>query len=907
MPSQAIVFKGIILLISTLTILFGAAAVLPLHIALYPAQDQLDAIKYQVRAQATADPQDSSDQVVLSATAGFEGFSKANRWIPIRVRLENNGPDQNGRIEIKFSEFDADKTVYSYPLELPAAARKEVTLYIYLHAYTSLLHVNYVTGPDKSLAKIDLPLSLAGDADLLIGVLTETPSAFNLLSQVRPASGITRLAFLKLEDIPSYAHALASLDILFIANIDTGPLSSAQRQALSGWVASGGRLVLTGGVDAQKTASAFLAGSEEGAPAAQSPHELLPFIPNPAAQSLQVTGLQDAAAVSCLEALQAFAGSTIAIDNSQGGLVIAVGQPVENAHIVLSADFAPGTDLAPGADVDPSTDVASQNLTSPVALAIRKEAGFGEVIYLAFDPAAASLSQWRDMPAFYYALLGYGLPRASWADGVRETSSATDAAQSLSDLRLPSIFLIGCFLGIYVLALGPLNYLLLRLLKRRELGWLSIPAMVIFFTVLIFIFGSFSRGSQPTLNEFTLVQAFPGVSEARLDGVIGLYSPNRSTYKVKINNPFLMHYPIQNSREASVQQDGTSVSLPDIRIDVSGVETVSFEGSIPAPQFSSTLKVSTSTSTSLKGSISNTSSLALHDTVLLYPGGALRMNDFLPGETRNIDVNIQSGQANNDGNARPYPYNGIGSINPTNSSSYYGYDTTSEDILGTASFYDDREIYRRYQWISAISQLYATGGDRQSSYYLVGWSDQSLSNIQLYRGLTPGTGSPGTGSPGTGSIPIPYKSESTAMVVFQLEEPQFELVGNRLRIIPIMFQWKPMATSSDTAGPYNTYLYTDVDFAIEFTPTFPVEFSSVHSLTLHMDSYGNTGLITAAEVYLWNFEEGAWDKQTVYWGDNTIKNAAQLVDTNGAIRIRIVSTQSYLQLERADFTLWVNR
>ena len=49
------------------------------------------------------------------------------------------------------------------------------------------------------------------------------------------------------------------------------------------------------------------------------------------------------------------------------------------------------------------------------------------------------------------------------------------ALQNLPVLALPSLNILAVLLGVYIVFVGPVNYLVLRRLKKLDWGWVTIP------------------------------------------------------------------------------------------------------------------------------------------------------------------------------------------------------------------------------------------------------------------------------------------------------------------------------------------------------------------------------------------------------------------------------------------------
>ena len=103
----------------------------------------------------------------------------------------------------------------------------------------------------------------------MVGVVAEKPggiiSTVHLLpnqNQVAPA-----IVPIDLADLPERVEAWGGLDRLVWQDADSSRLTEGQMQALQGWVAGGGRLVVVGGTTGPNTLSAF-------------PDALLPYRPS---------------------------------------------------------------------------------------------------------------------------------------------------------------------------------------------------------------------------------------------------------------------------------------------------------------------------------------------------------------------------------------------------------------------------------------------------------------------------------------------------------------------------------------------------------------------------------------------------------------------------------------------------
>ncbi len=788
----------------------------------------------------------NQDGVTMTAQAGFDGTCKEGRWIPVRVTLENNGPGITGRVEALVQKYPNDHVTYAYTIELPTRSRKEIYLYVYSDGYISKIDLQLIS--EKEVLAIANPrLSCVGLNDLVFGVVANNPSHFNVLSELDPPNGTATVVQIDSNSLPEKSLGLEALDVIVISDIDTGAWNSSQKQALAGWLATGGRLIVAGGPNWQKITAGIL--------------DLMPLAPS---------GTQT---IRNLTSFETFANSQQPIDREIQTIIATTGTLNNPTEILVEGEGLP--------------------------LVVRKRMGYGEVYFLAIDPTLAPIKNWDGAADFYHRLLASGFDYPGWVNGFQNWYTANEAATNLRDLELPSIILTCGFLALYVIVLGPGNYLALRILKRHELAWISIPLLVVAFSGLAFIVGNVSRGRQAILNRLAIVQVWPDTGQAHVDGLVGIYSPRRATYNAHIGDSVLAH-PIPDSALSGqglvFWQSETGVTIPDLRIEVGGIKPLSIEGQIPAPSFSHDIYLTINNSGAyLKGSIFNNSPIELHDAVFLYPGGTIKLGDMSPGESHDISISLTKAQLSGQAMTNPFYYTlpAPFGVPPPPTYPYYNYyDTTMEEIIGSSSYYDDINTHRRYLLLGAALDVYSTGNGRGAGLYLSGWSDESPIDINLEN--------------------QPTKAQDTTLYLISLT-PTINLVGETLKLPPGLFFWSvfdPSSASNSDISPYGGYLYTGETKTVQFSLGYSVQYSSLESLILHLKNFSSsTSSTTGLSVSLWDFTTNQWEQvPDIKWGDTTIPNPERFVGPNSTIRLRIEnqSTQ-WVQFDAADFTLVVTR
>src|SRR3712207_2239737 len=150
------------------------------------------------------------------------------------------------------------------------------------------------------------------------------------------------------------------------------------------------------------------------------------------------------------------------------------------------------------------------------------------------------------------------------------------------------------FLLLYILAIGPLNYLLLRRLDRREWAYLTVPLLVLLFSGGAYVWGSLMRGQSSDLHQLAIARALPDTTEGRTMTYLTLFSPTRHSYDLRIMSEALVSdlQPSGNRQGAPLEvvDHGSEVQVPELLVDVGAVRPLVVEQTTAVPQLEATLQ-----------------------------------------------------------------------------------------------------------------------------------------------------------------------------------------------------------------------------------------------------------------------------------------------------------------------------
>jgi hypothetical protein len=524
--------------------------------------------------------------ITLQVQAGYgAGVYRLSNWFPVTFEIANDGPDIRATIEWRFR--DIERGVFQREVDLPRGARKRLTMQVVSNDFARSAEVRVFNGTTE-LLKQNVRLDPVDSGQFIVGVLSTDRSLLNSLSilQLDRTNGTT-VTHLDPALLPEDSVTLSTFNALFIHDVATADLAPAQREAIALWTRLGGQLVISGGVSAERSAPGF--------------NDLLP---------VDIGPLQ---ADRSLEELERFARRN---DLSE----------------VVPSTTLNSTTLRPGA-----RPLDGEGILSAI------DQGAGRVVFSAFDFTA--LRAWAGEPELWQRVL-----RAESRMDVGYTyrirgDNLLRSTLRLANLNFPSSFMMVGLVLLYVVLVGPVNFLVLRRMRRPDLAWITVPAIV-----LVCLLGTYGasfvlRGSQPQLLQLTIAQGFEGQQQGQATAFLGVFSPQRRDYRLTVDSRSLISGSTFDGFEANalnVTSTDTNNQVRDLLIDVSSLRTLMLEQSgVAIPLVSSQLQRTTDR---VDGQVTYQGALPLEDAMLVYGNSFTALGTLNPGQ--NIEVSLNSDLGN---------------------------------------------------------------------------------------------------------------------------------------------------------------------------------------------------------------------------------------------------------------------
>ncbi len=786
----------------------------------------------------------------MEIEAGYDGYYRENDWLPLRVALENPGGDLRGRLVVRpETSGSAFASTFSTPVDLPARATQNILFYAVASDLTNQVRVELLDEEGAVLASSSAPLQRIQQPDHLAVVITDATAGAVDLSGVRSGSFLGVQAFMRIEDLPDQSGLFDAVDMLVVSDTDTGGVSDAQRDVLRQWVMNGGHLIVTGGAEWQATVAGLA--------------DLLP---------LRATAVQD---VEGLRAFSRWLGGDSALADRT---LIAMGELSADADVLLADEQG-------------------------LPLVVRRIMGAGVVDFVSASPNALPLRGWSVLPELWYTLASSAPGQPSWGYGILRWDRAAEAARILPGFDLlPDILPLLVFVALYIVLIGPINYLVLNRINRREWAWFTIPLLILVFTAAAYALGTNLRGTEVTLNQMTLVRSWADSPVSRLDAVIGMLSPQRAVYGLQIDNAAVRPVPLPRilpgggldptleGTRADVAQ-GEDFALQDITIDAGFIANLTASASVPRPNMTGEVSISDAPSVDgqqqVRGVVSNDGSVPLYDPIILARGIAYQLPDVLqPGDVVPFELTLPGEDLPSPTLYRPLV---AGNLTLVAARQELRLDQTLFDILGDNAVTDLDSFFineslagldnrRRQLFLAAVIRDSFGMTGRANETYLMGWTDERMLTSEV-----------------SGAN---WRTQDTTLHVIQLAQERV------YRPEPVVvsadqFVWSGRTLSGlGVVAPMLVRLDPGEEVTFRFTPVATARLDEVESLSVVF--VGQTTGTRRLPFALWDWRRQQWVDMQAEDTQFRVPNPGRFIGPMNAVEMRLRSDDvgGFFRVER---------
>jgi hypothetical protein len=624
---------------------------------------------------AVAGVQADGSPLVATVKVGYHNTIKQGQWMPVVIDVTNNGPALDGTLEIESGSAQGGMNgpptgvaIYHWPLSIGAGATKHIRTYIFQDQFSGTSMITRVV--DHGHVILSQSVSGTNTSGVLIGVLSDRPGTLDGISSVHLGTFTPAVTHITADELPDTALMLRAFDVLAIDDFATDTLTASQRTAIGDYVMNGGALVLGTGGTWRKTLT--------GLPASVVP--------------MQVTG------TTTLGPTKTFGGVA--------GLEVATGT-LSGGNVWLSESNQP--------------------------LLVEKLIGAGDITMATFDWNQDMVAGWSGTPSilrqvFVRSTFGLGSSPSTGFSKMAYVASVSQKGASLMQsltnapaLDLPAWWVIGALVLIYVLLVGPINYVVLRAINRRALAWMTVPVISIAASGAAYGASVLTKGTSVQATQVAIVHVEQGWDRAYQETFTGILTPTRGDYDIGIAGEHVVISPIPNYSAPGLSQTMIRVDPSANAITMPGMTAFTLrsyasEGIAGAPTLVAQAQLAGG---NLIGTLTNQSTIRFTDAVIIAGGAIQKLPALAPGAS--VKFSLTPEAANLYGGPQPW----------TQIYSNYMYG----GMMGPGPMTDET---RENQTKAAIMQTLPFNGmrgyDRASRPTIVAWTKQPLQDITVNGG-----------------------------------------------------------------------------------------------------------------------------------------------------------------------------
>lgn len=615
------------------------------------------------------DTVNAAPQLEVKAEVGVDNTIKLYTPLPLKLTITNNGTSFSGDLVINAAVTYSAGSAMVYPLDIAEGETKTITLYLEglsddftYQSQDSSLYTFYEGGIEKGKVvdftgdkKIRPKYVYTGDSTYIFTYTENSDRLAALLrlnQYVQNSIDIFHLNQIPNYDFPTDAKGFAMADIFVVDEMNIADLSEEKQQAIFEWVEDGGVLLVGASDQVERSMGIF--------------SNYLP---------LNITSEKATVTKGALDLL------------SNGGI------------------FTEDIEVYRATEKEGSKTIVADGET---ILASSIELGDGEIIQTTFSLGDQPLSTMDGYGKLLNEVLklqtnpNYGWFRGHDLDSIGYELKDKNELFPSFQVTTPALIVT---LIVYILLIGPILYLLLKKLDRREHAWWIIPVVSVVLTLCIFIVGAKERITNSQINQ----SAFYKVNGNNLSGYyVESILTNRGGDFIFTMDKHTSAFASRGYRNTSsdklhedsyvvAHSDGSTIHLRNV--NYWSVRSIVGETNIPnAGNFEIDLTVKNST---VEGTIKNNFPFPIKDVAIWSGHKEIEIGDINPNESVQVSEQLSSSVL----------------LKPSIYSHDWDMPKSKEELV------PKRIEQLKYQ------AMYLVDGTNQPA--VVGWVDEALVGIQL--------------------------------------------------------------------------------------------------------------------------------------------------------------------------------
>ena len=508
------------------------------------------------RANSSAEYYSSKHKIAMDVVLGFNDSIKQFSVNQAVFFIKNDGKDFSGKLSVKLGAGYSNKgpfTIDSKKIFLPELSKKRFYIYFdYQNVSLSApVVVELISDTGEVLFSEDLIVQKKvsvirsfpvrfGVSGFLTTVISDNNYGYNFLSGVnttltqetrKAASHFTKIQghsieYLPYETLPDNSHGYDGANLIVLSDVSPSKLGYDQKRAIARYVQEGGDLLIVKGKNNLWLEDEFV-------------KDLLPCVPAGTIKTLDAIG----------------------------------GYDYEGADKFITELKRIETQRYPVLDVTVREGSTRFMLYDGMPIVISRRYGDGQVFFAAFDPTLQPFAGKKETLDIFSNIFNHLSYKKGVSLGHQKDNSIAGILNNLLDsimtediIKKVTAAFLAAFL-LYVIMLGPVNYLVLKRKKRLELAWFTIPITAIIFSIIFLISGYALRGTENYLFSYNIIKVHNSNS-FRFSALFSVFASRADDYDVTVERQNIAVNFFDTRKE---QRSDNEVEVSDT-ITVKGVD-----------------------------------------------------------------------------------------------------------------------------------------------------------------------------------------------------------------------------------------------------------------------------------------------------------------------------------------------
>lgn len=561
-------------------------------------KETAEAVKEQEKEEATNTIDTTKREVVegkefsLSVSCGYGSYAKYGRDMGVLATITNHGKDFVGDLWVLIPNngSGSQSTLFKKEFAIAEGETKKVELAVPVLFSTGKLNISIRDKAEKERASLDVRVNVQGNIETMyVGVLSDNYLDLSYLTDVQ-----TKTFYIKGEDFSENKKSLDMLDIIVINDFNTSVFNESQYEALKDFVREGGTLVIGTGATGIKT----------------------------------LEGFQDEFLTGTME-------ETKTVELKLGSS----SKKIEKEILTITLDNS-----------------INAYIEDDLVLMEKVNVGKGNIQLFTFDLGLEN-AVWNTNGKYILEKIMEHLSAEKQEQLNTEQNNNNyfyqirNALETATENTVPDISKYSIALGIYLILIGPLLYVVLKKLDKRNFTWVIVPAFSVIFSLVIYIMGTDTRLSKPYAQYITFSNIQDGIESEEL--IFSLTAPYNNAYEVTVPAEYDVSLPVidyyygnYNYDKGSMEYDmsigyGTEVTTLGIRnhgaFEPAYFSASSIKDTESVMETDISLKKGNDGEISYIGTVTNNLGYNLESVILAVENHYFVLGDIKDGETKKIE------------------------------------------------------------------------------------------------------------------------------------------------------------------------------------------------------------------------------------------------------------------------------